>query len=325
MSCNDRALLIVPQFHVMAWGFPFACVLAGADMVLPSCHLQPETLISIIQQEKITIANGVPVIWMGIYEALKKNPPGEKLTLREYTVGGSAIPASLLEALERDFGIPGVHAWGMTETSPLGAISRLQRHHYELPSAEQLEIRAKQGKELPGVEIRCVLEDGSLAPRDGKATGEFEIRGPWIIDEYFDGVGKNQNINSWFKTGDTGTIDKDGYMMITDRKKDLIKSGGEWISSIALELALLAHPAIQEACVIAVPDPKWTERPLACVIFRNGQEASGSELKSFLLKRFASYQVPGQFIVVSQIPKTSVGKLDKKELRRLYGEGLLGS
>ncbi|MEO5997605.1 MAG: long-chain fatty acid--CoA ligase [Chitinophagaceae bacterium] len=325
ISCQDKALLIVPQFHVMAWGFPFVCVMAGAEMVLPSCHLQPESLIDIIQKEKCTIANGVPAIWMGVYEALKKNPPNEKLTLKEYLVGGSAMPMSIMDAMEQDFGIPGVQAWGMTETSPLGTISRLQPHHYDLPRQEQLKIRSKQGIELPGVEIRSVTEEGTTAPRDGETTGEFEIKGPWIVDKYFRCDHTQGNTGGeWFKTGDTGTIDKDGYMMITDRKKDLIKSGGEWISSIALELALVAHPQVKEACVIAIPDDRWSERPLACIVFTDDTEVPAAELRSFLSGGFAAYQLPDHYISVKQIPKTSVGKLDKKELRRLYSIGQLG-
>ena len=325
LSARDKVLLIVPQFHVMAWGFPFVCMLAGADMILPSCHLQPDALIDISQKEKVSVANGVPAIWMGIYDALKKNPPAEKLPLREYAVGGSALPLSLIEAFEKDFGIPGVHAWGMTETSPLGTVSRLQQHHYDQSREEQLKIRSRQGIEIPGVEIRAIKEDGSIAPRDGETAGEFEIRGAWVIDSYYKSTSDRSDCfhDGWFKTGDTGTICKEGYMMITDRKKDLIKSGGEWISSIALELALVAHPQIKEACVIAIPDERWTERPLACVVFRDDVVVSVAELKQFLAKNFSSYQIPEQYLAMKEIPKTSVGKLDKKELRRQHAEGML--
>ncbi|MEO6313627.1 MAG: long-chain fatty acid--CoA ligase [Chitinophagaceae bacterium] len=324
ISCSEKVLLIVPQFHVMAWGFPFVCVMAGADIVLPSCHLQPAALIEIIQKEQVTIANGVPAIWMGIYEILKKRPPAEKLSLKEYLVGGSAMPVSVMDAFEREFGITGVQAWGMTETSPLGTVSRLQQHHYNLPKEEQLKIRSTQGIELPGVEIRSAKEDGTIAARDGETTGEFEIRGPWIMDTYFGSEKQTDRTgNDWFKTGDTGTINKDGYMQITDRKKDLIKSGGEWISSIALELSLVAHPKITEACVIAIPDERWTERPLACIVFAEGETVTAAELKSFLNGKFAAYQLPDRYVFLQNIPKTSVGKLDKKELRRLYAAGEL--
>ena len=322
ISSKDRALLIVPQFHVMAWGFPFVCILAGADIILPSCHLQPEALIDIIQKERVSVANGVPSIWMGIYAALKKSPPVSKLPLKEFFVGGSAFPLVLIEGFEHDFNIPGIHAWGMTETSPLGTISRLQPHHDKLPSEEQLIIRSKQGIELPGVELRAVAANGGVVPRDGITEGEFEIRGAWITNGYF-GFPEDRSCFSadgWFKTGDVGTIDVDGYMMITDRKKDLIKSGGEWISSIALELALIAHPKIKEACVVAIPDKRWTERPLACIVFTDGETVPASDLNDFLSKDFKNYQLPDRYVTMKEIPKTSVGKLDKKELRRLFSK-----
>lgn len=325
LSVRDRVLLIVPQFHVMAWGFPYVCLLSGSDMILPSLHLQPEAIIQILAQEKITIANGVPTIWLGVYDAMKKNPPAEKLALKEFLVGGSALPPSLIEGFEKDFGIKGVHAWGMTETSPIGTASRLQNIHDTLTDEEKLAIRAKQGIELPGVEIRSVMEDGSIAPRNGEAVGEFEIRGAWIIKSYFK-YHENQlafSEDGWFKTGDVGTMDAQGYMNISDRSKDLIKSGGEWISSVALEIALMAHPEIKEACVIAIPDEKWVERPLACVVFRNDSHISKDALNAFLATHFAAYQLPDQYISMLEIPKTSVGKLNKKELRRRWAEGEL--
>jgi len=325
VSARDRVLLIVPQFHVMAWGFPFLCVMAGAGMILPSLHLQPDAIIDILQKERVTIANGVPAIWLNVYEALKKNPPKEKLWLREFIVGGSAIPPSLIEAFKKDFGIQGIHAWGMTEISPLGTLSRLQPVHEELSHDEQLAFRSKQGIEVPGVELRIVAEDGSIAPRDGITVGELQIRGAWVIDSYYKFEDNDHHFtkDGWFKTGDVGTIDEYGYMMITDRTKDVIKSGGEWISSVALEIALVAHPVIKEACVIAIPDPKWAERPLACIVLKEDCSISREELRTFLSGSFANYQLPDHFVAIAEIPKTSVGKLDKKELRRLYATGNL--
>lgn len=325
ISMADRVLLIVPQFHVMAWGFPFLCIMAGADMIFPSLHLQPDAIIELLQKEQVTIANGVPSIWLSVYDALKKNPPKEKLCLREYIVGGSALPPSLIDGFKRDFGIEGVQAWGMTETSPLGTVSRLLPAHSNISNEDQLTYRAKQGIEAPGVELRVVAADGSIAPRDGTTMGEFQVRGAWVIDSYFKLI-ENSNYFSgdgWFKTGDVGTIDPYGYMMITDRTKDVIKSGGEWISSVALELALVAHPDIREACVISIPDDKWTERPLACVVLREGYTLNPETMRTFLAANFANYQIPDWFVALPQIPKTSVGKLDKKELRRLYAEGKL--
>ena len=320
MSCNDRVLLVVPQFHVMAWGYPFVCMLAGTDMIFPSMHLQPDALIDILQKEKITIANGVPTIWMGVYDALKKNPPKEKLTLKEYIVGGSALAPSLIKTMEHDFDLKGTQAWGMTETSPLGTTSRLQRVHENLSYEEQLKIRSKQGYELPGVELRAILEDGEIAPRDGQAVGEFEIRGAWIIASYYKFPDNNARFSKdgWFKTGDVGTIDENGYMNITDRSKDLIKSGGEWISSMALELALMGIPKVKEAAVIAIPDEKWVERPLACIVLQEGENITIEEIRIALSNEFASYQIPNSFIALKEVPKTSVGKFDKKEMRRLY-------
>ena len=324
-SNDDVILLIVPQFHVMAWGFPYMCLLTGSDMVMPSLHLQPEAIIRILESEKITKANGVPSIWMGVYEEMKKNPPKEKLALEEYLVGGSALPASLIENFENDFGIRGVQAWGMTETSPLGTASRLQKKHKTLSNKEQIKIRAKQGIEFPGIEMRIVGDNGKVAPRDGKTMGELQVKGAWVIKSYFKTNNRdNFTDDGWFRTGDVSTIDADGYMEITDRTKDLIKSGGEWISSVALELALMAHPKIKEAAVIAIPDKKWSERPLAAIVLTdNSKPISDDELKEFLSYDFANYQIPDYYVTIDLVPKTSVGKFDKKEIRRLYAEGKL--
>ncbi len=324
-SNSDTVLLIVPQFHVMAWGFPFMSLLCGCDMVMPSSNLGPQTIIKILQEEKVTKANGVPSIWMAVYEEMKKNPPKNKLILKEYIVGGSALPASLIEGFDKDFGIKGVHAWGMTETSPLGTASRLQPMHQNLRPDEKIKIRAKQGIEFPGIEMRIIGEDGSVAPRDGKTMGELQVRGAWVIRSYFKTNNReNFTEDGWFRTGDVSTIDPDGYMEITDRTKDLIKSGGEWISSVALESALMAHPKIKEAAVIAIPDKKWSERPLATIVLVNKEDKiSNDELKKFLSMDFVSYQIPDSYVFIEQVPRTSVGKFDKKEIRRLFSEGKL--
>ncbi|HRH59670.1 MAG TPA: long-chain fatty acid--CoA ligase [Chitinophagaceae bacterium] len=324
MCSSDRVMLIVPQFHVLAWGYPFMCILAGAEMVLPSIHLQPDKLIDIITKENVNKSNGIPTIWMSVYDLLKKNPL-ENFPLREILVGGSALSKTLLENLERDFGINGVHAWGMTETSPLGTVARLQKKHKQLDAQSQLTKRCQQGIEMPGVEIKAVQEDGSTAPRDGKTFGEFYIRGPWIIDGYYKVLHReNFTEDGWFKTGDVGVIHEDGFMELTDRTKDLVKSGGEWISSVALELALMAHPKVKEASVIAIPDERWMERPLALVVNRNDADpVSKDELKELLSQNFRTYQLPDDYVFINEIPKTSVGKFDKKEMRRMYAEGLL--
>ena len=324
VSSADRSLSICPMFHVMAWGFPFICMLAGSDVVLPSKHLQPSALIEIMQKEKITLANGVPTIWMGIYEELKRHPLKEKLALKEFMLGGSACPPSLIRKFEEDFGIAILHGWGMTETSPVVTTSRLQFHHQELGDEDKIKIKAKQGIEMPGVEIRVITEDGSVAPRDGSTVGEFEVRGHWIISGYYKMENKfSHSGDGWFRTGDVGTIDESGYMELTDRSKDLIKSGGEWISSVALETFLMSHPQVAEAAVIAIPDEKWIERPLACVVMKEGKTVSDDEFNDFLLERFVKYQLPGQYVVLKEIPKTGIGKFDKKKMRILYTEGKL--
>jgi acyl-CoA synthetase (AMP-forming)/AMP-acid ligase II len=322
---RDTVLLIVPQFHVMAWGFPYLCLMSGSNMVLPSSNLQPEALIKILAEEKVNKANGVPTIWLGVYHAMKKNPTKEKLALEEYLVGGSALPKSLIEGFEKDFGIKGVQAWGMTETSPLGTVSRLQHSHDHLSENKKLDIRATQGIALPGVELRIVNDDGTIAPTDGKSMGELQIKGAWTINSYF----KTNNQESftddgWFKTGDVSTIDEDGYMEIKDRTKDLIKSGGEWISSVALESALMSHPKIKEAAVIAIPDEKWVEKPLASIVLLNNEDTlEDEELMEFLSRDFVKYQIPKDYVYLNEVPKTSVGKFDKKEIRRLFAEGKL--
>tara|TARA_R110002126_G_scaffold73365_7_gene183000 strand:+ start:828 stop:2453 length:1626 start_codon:yes stop_codon:yes gene_type:complete len=322
---NDIILLVVPQFHVMAWGFPYMCLLSGSDMVMPSLHLRPDAIIRILESEKVNKANGVPSIWRGVYEEMKKNPPKNKLALEEYLVGGSALSASLIENFEKDFGIKGVQAWGMTETSPLGTASRLQKKHKNLSEKEQIKIRAKQGIEFPGIEMRIIGDDGEVAPRDGKTMGELQVKGAWVIKSYFKTNSRDSfTKDGWFRTGDVSTIDADGYMEITDRTKDLIKSGGEWISSVALELALMSHSKIKEAAVIAIPDKKWSERPLATLVLADENDpVSTEELKEFLAKDFANYQIPDNYVTINQVPKTSVGKFDKKEIRRLYAEGKL--
>lgn len=324
-SNRDTVLLIVPQFHVMAWGFPYLCLLSGSNMVLPSSNLQPEAIIKILQEEKVNKANGVPTIWLGVYYALKMNPPKEKLVLEEYLVGGSALTKALIEGFEKDFGIRGVQAWGMTETSPLGTVSRIQPKHDTLSEDEKIAIRAKQGTAFPGVELRIVTDDGKLAPTDGKTMGELQIKGAWTISSYFK-TNNHENFtkDGWFKTGDVSTIDEDGYMEIKDRTKDLIKSGGEWISSVALESALMAHPKIKEAAVIAIPDEKWVEKPLASIVLINNEDpVSEEELIDFLSRDFVKYQIPKDYVYMNEVPKTSVGKFDKKEIRRLFAEGKL--
>ncbi len=322
---RDVVLPIVPQFHVMAWGFPYSCIFAGADIVMPGPHLQPTALAKLLAEEKITVANGVPTIWTGVYQELKANPR-DISTVRALVIGGSALSRSMIEAYERDFGVTAVHAWGMTEMSPLGTISNLQSHHLKLPVAEKLEVRAKQGYALAGVEMRIADDEGNEMPRDGQTIGEVQVRGACTIKSYYkiDPSPEHFTPDGWFRTGDVGAINEDGYLQITDRTKDLIKSGGEWISSVELENALMAHPSISEAAVIAIPDEKWDERPLATVVLGNkATPVTGAELREYLVPNFAKYWLPDKFVFINEVPKTSVGKFDKKVLRRLYAAGQL--
>jgi fatty-acyl-CoA synthase len=323
IGTNDTVLLIVPQFHVMAWGFPYSCMMIGADMVMPGPHLNPKAIIKAINDEGITTANGVPTIWQGVYAEMKN---GAKIpSFRSLLVGGSAFPKSLIKGFQEDFNIEAVHAWGMTETSPLGTLSRLQKHHENLSTDEKYDLLAKQGVEMLGVEIRIVTDDGTVAPRDGKTVGEIEVQGNWVVSSYYKAESDNFTEDGWFKTGDVGTLDVEGYMNITDRTKDLIKSGGEWISSVALENALSGCELVKEAAVIAIPDEKWSERPLAAIVLNEGASLDIEKMNGMLTNNsFTKYQLPDKYVVVSEIPKTSVGKIDKKVLRKMYAENKLG-
>jgi fatty-acyl-CoA synthase len=323
---QDVVLAIVPQFHVMAWGFPYACVWAGSTMIMPGPHLKPTDLIDLVVTENVTVANGVPTIWLGVYQELKANPR-DISSLRALVVGGSAVPRNLIQAFEQEFKVPVLHAWGMTEMSPLGTLSKLQSHHQDLPYPQQLDIRAKQGTTMAGVELRIMGDNDQEIPWDGESVGEVQVRGACIISSYFK---VEPNLSSftadgWFRTGDVASVDPDGYMNITDRTKDLIKSGGEWISSVALENALMAHPSVLEAAVIAVPDEKWSERPLATVVLDPNVDGVTSEaILDFIRPQFAKFWLPDRVLFIHEVPKTSVGKFDKKTLRQQFAAGEIG-
>jgi fatty-acyl-CoA synthase len=320
----DRLLVIVPQFHVMAWGIPYAGILSGSALIMPSCLLQPEAIVRMIQEQNVNKASGVPTIWQGVYAYLKKNEI-RNLSLKEFLIGGATAPPNLIDHFQKDFGIEVIHAWGMTETSPVGTISKLHTHHQSLSDLEKLKLRSMQGQTLPFTEIRIMTEQGEIAPWDGKTVGEIQIRGAWIIGSYFKTTVEDSfTKDGWFRTGDVGYLNEEGFLLITDRAKDLIKSGGEWISSVALEVTLMSHPLIREAAVIAIPDEIWTERPLAAIIWKDKEQtAEADEIRGFLSGSFAKYQLPDQFIFLREIPKTSVGKFDKKRMRQLYAEGNL--
>ncbi|HCE03126.1 MAG TPA: long-chain fatty acid--CoA ligase, partial [Acidobacteria bacterium] len=321
---SDVVLPVVPQFHAMAWGLPYACAMAGADVVMPGPHLQPAALAELIESQQVTVAAGVPSIWNGLYQELKTTPR-DISCVRALVVGGSAMPRSLIDGYERELSVNVLQAWGMTELSPLGTVSKLQRHHLGLTEAQQLDVKALQGIPLAGVELRIVSDDGAELPWDGETMGELQARGPWVIRGYFkrDPTPEHFTADGWFRTGDVATMTPDGYMRITDRTKDLVKSGGEWISSVALEGALMGHDGVLEAAVIAVPDEKWSERPLAVVVRTAEGQVDTDELRRFLVERFAKFEIPDRFVFVDKLPKTSVGKFDKKVLRGRVSDGSL--
>jgi acyl-CoA synthetase (AMP-forming)/AMP-acid ligase II len=317
LSESDIALPVVPQFHAMAWGLPYACLMNGVELVLPGMHLQPKPLAELLEKYRVTFAAGVPTIWNALYQELSANRR-DVSSIRALLVGGAAMPRSLIAAYERDLGITVMHAWGMTETSPLGTVSRLQRHHAALDEEQRFDLKATQGYAIPGVEMRIVDDAGAELPWDGATMGELQVRGPWVSRAYFrtPPTPSSFTADGWFRTGDVATISADGFMNITDRTKDLIKSGGEWISSVALENALMGHPSILEAAVIAVPDERWSERPLALIVPKPGMAApDDAALRAFLAAQFAKFQLPDQFVTTDAIPKTSVGKIDKKVIR----------
>lgn len=317
---RDVLMPVVPMFHANAWGMPFAGVMVGAKLVFPGPHLQPRDIAELIQNERVTVTAGVPTIWIGLY-ALLERERYDLSSLRVMPVGGSAMPRALIEAFEKRFGIRIAHAWGMTEMTPLGTVANLKSYMESWPDEERFAIRAKQGMPVVGVEIRAVDEQGREVPWDGRTMGELQVRGPWVIRAYYNDPRTAEAFqDGWFRTGDVVTIDPEGYIQIVDRTKDLIKSGGEWISSVDLENALMAHPKVLEAAVIAVPHPKWQERPLAVVVPRpeHKETITKEELLEFLRPRFAKWWLPDDIVFVEAIPKTSVGKFDKKVLREQF-------
>jgi fatty-acyl-CoA synthase len=322
---RDIFLPVVPMFHVMAWGTPFACAMVGTKIVFPGPHLQPRDLAELIQAEQVTFAAGVPTIWFGLLALLDKERY-DLSSLRATVVGGAAAPRSMIEAFEKKHGIKIVHAWGMTETSPLGTTANLKSYQFELPEDERFALRARQGTPVPLVEIRGIDEQGQEIPWDGKTFGELEVRGPWIINSYYNDERTKESFHDgWFKTGDVVTIDPDGFMLIVDRAKDLVKSGGEWISSQDLENAIMSHPKVAEAAVIAIPHPKWQERPLACVVPKPDYKDSltKEEIYEHLRPRYAHMYLPDDIVFIEAVPKTSVGKFDKKVLRAQFKDHVL--
>ncbi|ADO70706.1 long-chain fatty acid--CoA ligase [Stigmatella aurantiaca] len=324
-TAQDVMLPVVPMFHAAAWGLPFDALITGAKLVFPGPHLDAVSLLDLMAQERVTLAGGVPTIWLGILALLDQEPKRWDLrTIRAMLIGGSAAPASLIDGFMKRHGLHVTHAWGMTELNPVGTLARLKPHHADLDDAARLDIRASQGYPIPFVEQRHVSDTGQVLPWDGKTMGELEVRGPWVARSYYSDEGADRfTQDGWFKTGDVVTIDAEGYLRITDRSKDVIKSGGEWISSVALENALMAHPAVLEAAVFAARHPKWDERPLAAVVLKPGQRATAEELAAYLQQHFVKWWLPEDYLFVPQIPRTSTGKFLKMKLREEFGDHLM--
>jgi fatty-acyl-CoA synthase len=327
IGSSDVILPVVPMFHAAAWGLPYAAVMNGASLVMPGPHLDPPSLLELMEKERVTVAGGVPTIWLGILQLLDAAPKKHDLSsMRTMVIGGSAAPPSLIEGFSTRHGLEVTHAWGMTETNPLGTIARVKGHRAGDGPEKTLAIRASQGFAVPFVETRHVGEDGNVLPWDGETMGELEVRGPWVAQSYYGGEGADRfTADGWFKTGDVVTIDADGYVRITDRAKDVIKSGGEWISSVALENALMAHPAVLEAAVFAGRHPKWDERPIAAIVRKQGHDVTEAELKAHLEGKFPKFHLPDAYLFLEQIPRTSTGKFLKTKLRQDHGDMLLRS
>jgi len=314
----DRIMPIVPQFHANAWGLPYAALMSGADLVMPDRFMIPAAIVKLIETEKVTVGAGVPTIWQGVLAHLR-TAGGDISSLRTLICGGSALPESVMRAYSEEFGLTMTHAWGMTELSPLGSIARE-------PSGVTGEAvwpyRASQGRLFCGVEGRLSGDDGQILPPDGKAVGELECRGPWITAEYYKDKAPEKFHDGWLRTGDVGTLDAEGFIRLTDRAKDVIKSGGEWISSMELENLIMAHPSVAEAAVIGVPDDKWGERPLAAVVLAaNAAPVTPDELRAYLAERIPRWQLPERWTFIDEVPKTSVGKFQKTALRDRYASG----
>ncbi|HEY1345194.1 MAG TPA: long-chain fatty acid--CoA ligase, partial [Streptosporangiaceae bacterium] len=307
MSERDRVLPVVPMFHANAWGLPYAAIMSGADLIMPDRFLQPEPLARLIEAERPTLAGAVPTIWNGLLQHVRTHG-GDLSSLRMVPCGGSAVPRSLMEAFEKELGVLIVQAWGMTETSPIGSVAHPPAG---TPAEEAWHYRDTAGRLVCAVEARLVGDNGAVLPHDGTAVGEVEVRGPWVTGAYYKDDDPGKFHDGWLRTGDVGTIDPLGFVTLTDRAKDVIKSGGEWISSMELENAIMAHPDVTEAAVIGVPDDKWGERPLAGVVLRDGASVTPAELRDFLSGRVPRWQLPERWSFIAEVPKTSVGKFAK--------------
>ena len=323
-SARDCLLPVVPMFHVNAWGMAYAAPMVGAKLVLPGPGLDGKSLVNLYNREKVTMSAGVPTIWQGLIAHLEAT--GEKLPyLQRTVVGGSACPPAMIEKFRKDYDVEVLHAWGMTELSPLGTVNNLKNKHLALPEAEQLQMRLGQGRPPFGIELGVFDDDDNLLPNDGKTQGNLYCRGFWVINQYFRGDGGDPLHGGWFPTGDVATLDEDGNMVIRDRSKDIIKSGGEWISTVDLENLAVSHPAIAQAAVIAARHPKWDERPLLIVVPKAGQSFSEDDMKAFYDGKVAKWWIPDTVVTVDALPLGATGKILKNVLREKYGDALMGN
>ncbi len=322
LTPSTRELCIVPMFHAMAWGLPYAAFMSGASLVMTERFLQAEPIAQMIATEKPNLAGAVPTIFTDLLRYLDANPT-DTSSLKEVIIGGSVCPPTLMHALSERHGIEVIHAWGMTEMSPLGSVAR---EPAGVEGPEAWAYRYTQGRPPASVQARIVGPDGTVQRNDGRSVGELEVRGPWITASYLGDAEPDRekfSADGWLRTGDVGVLSPDGYLTLTDRAKDVIKSGGEWISSVELENTLMGHPAVLEACVVGVPDERWGERPLATVVLREGRSATAEELRDYLASTFARWQLPERWAFIEAVPRTSVGKFDKKRVRAAYAEGTL--
>jgi fatty-acyl-CoA synthase len=317
LGSGDSVLAIVPMFHANAWGMAYAALMAGADLVLPDCHLDARSLIDMIETQRPTVAGAVPTIWNDIMHCLEKDPEHDISSLRLVMCGGSAVPVSLMRTFEDKHGVQIRQLWGMTETSPLATMAWPPRG---TPEDQHWAFRSTAGQPMCGVEARIVTDDGRVLSNDGKAIGEVEVRGPWVTGSYYGGRDAAKFESGWLRTGDVGRIDERGFITLTDRSKDVIKSGGEWISSVELENCLVAHPDVLEAAVVGVPDERWQERPLAVIVVNEGASINAGELRNFLTDKVVRWWLPERWTFADEIPRTSVGKYDKKTIRARYSE-----
>jgi 3-(methylthio)propionyl---CoA ligase len=327
ITARDTVLPAVPMFHVNAWGLPYACTMAGARMVMPGPRLDGASLFELLEREGVTLTAGVPTIWFNLLGHLRET--GQRFTsLKRLLVGGSAAPRAMIETFERDYGVEVIHAWGMTETTPLGVIGTLKRGMEGLPPERRWDVKVKQGHAIWGVELKIVDDDGNPLPHDGRSAGLLHVRGPWVASAYFEDEAASAAAfdgEGWFATGDVATIDPDGFMHLTDRAKDIIRSGGEWISSIDLENAAVGHPDLLEAAAIAIPHPKWGERPLLVAVKRQGASLDSDEVIAFLRDKVASWWLPDEVVFVDELPHTATGKVQKTALRERFKDYRLPS